>query len=208
MNRLVRRACGLGILAASFVLAGLVIHYQPAIERAIRSIGPFAYPIAVAVFTLVAAAPFSMTDALAIMNGSIFGPFWGSVINAVGIVLASMLGYWINLRAQHLLDLPQAMERLPAWVTRFKAGSPAFLIAVRIIPGLGGTVATATAAAYRVPIWVQVWTMSVVAIPICVALAIFGNGVTAFVHRAETRAHTYIMHHRPHFHLHIRHKHS
>ena len=35
-----------------------------------------------------------------------------------------------------------------------------FLIVVRIIPGLGGTIATQTAAALRVPIWRQIYTMS------------------------------------------------
>jgi len=185
---------------ASFLLAALVIRYQPMVEHWIRSIGPLAHPLAIVIFSLVAAAPFSVTDALAIMNGSIFGPFWGSVINAVGILIAAMLGYWINRRAQHFLDLDSALAHLPAWVKRFPVGSPMFLIAVRIVPGLGGTVATATAAAFRVPIWTQVWTMSVIAIPICVLLAIFGHGLTERFHRVELRAHQYYVRHHPHFH--------
>lgn len=196
------------MLAVSFALAALVIRFQPIVEHTIRSIGPFAYPLATAVFTAVASAPFSVTDALAVMNGAIFGPLWGSIVNAVGIVLAAMVGYWINRRASHLLDLERALERLPKWVKRFPVGSPGFLIAVRIIPGLGGTVATATAAAFRVPMWVHVWTMSVVAIPLCVLLAIFGDRVTVVVHRYETRihryetrAHEYILRHRPHLYV-------
>ena len=55
-----------------------------------------------------------------------------------------MLGYWVNQRASHMLDLHEYLERLPPWVKRFPVGSPAFLIAVRVIPGFGGTVATAT----------------------------------------------------------------
>jgi len=158
-----------------------------------------ALPIATVVFAIVASAPFSVTDALAIMNGAVFGPFWGSVVNAVGIVFAAAIGYWVNRRASHLLDLEAALARLPAWVKRFRIGSPMFLIAVRVIPGFGGTVATASAAAFRVPIWIHVLTMSVVAIPICTILAIFGDRATAAIHRYETRAHQYIMHHRPHW---------
>lgn len=201
------------MLVASFLLAALVIRYQPHVEHFIRSIGPFAYPIAIAVFVAVAAAPFSVTDALAIMNGVIFGPLWGSILNAVGIVLAAILGYWINRRASHLLDLDSALARLPPWVKRFPVGSPAFLISVRVIPGFGGTVATASAAAFRVPLWVHVWTMSVIAIPICVVLAIFGDRVTTWIHHTEhqyrTRAYTYCLHHRcPHFHFRRTHKKS
>ncbi len=200
MSRIGRRLAGFGLLAASFALAAFVIRYQPHIEHLIRSIGPaVALPLATVIFALVAAAPFSVTDALAIMNGAVFGPFWGTIINAVGIVIAAAIGYWINKRASHLLDLEAALARLPGWVKRFRIGSPMFLIAVRIIPGFGGTVATASAAAFRVPIWVHIFTMSVVAIPVCTILAIFGDRATAAIHGYEARAHMYIIHHRPHW---------
>lgn len=205
MGPLGRRLAGIGLLAASFALAAMVIRYQPQIEHFIRSIGPgVALPLATAIFAVVASAPFSVTDALAIMNGAIFGPFWGSIINAVGIVIAAAIGYWINRRASHLLDLDAALARLPGWVKRFKIGSPMFLIAVRVIPGFGGTVATASAAALRVPIWIHIVTMSLVAIPICTILAIFGDKATEAIHGYEARAHMYILHHRPKW-LHRRH---
>lgn len=188
------------LLAASFLLAFFVIRYQPRVEYEIRTIGFMALPLAVGVFAVVASAPFSVTDALAIMNGAIFGPLEGSIVNAVGLVFAAMLGYWINTRASHLLDVHAYLERLPAWVKRFPVGSPAFLLAVRVIPGFGGTVATATAAAFKVPIWVHVWTMCAIAIPICTLLAIFGDRVTVFIHRTEWRATHYCQTHRcPHF---------
>ncbi len=205
MNRVVRRLAALGLLAASFLLAFLVIRYQPRVEHEIRTIGFMAFPLAVAVFAVVAAAPFSVTDALAIMNGAVFGPVEGSFVNAVGLVFAAMLGYWINMRASHLLDLQDYLARLPSWVKRFPAGSPAFLLAVRVIPGFGGTVATASAAAFRVPLWVHVWTMCAIAVPICTLLAIFGDSVTVFIHRTEYRAEHYCETHRcPHFRFHHR----
>jgi uncharacterized membrane protein YdjX (TVP38/TMEM64 family) len=157
--------------------------------------------LATVLFALVASAPFSVTDALAIMNGVVFGRFWGSVIDVVGIIFAGMIGYWVNRHATHLLDLHKALERLPGWVKKFRVGSPMFLIVVRVIPGFGGTVATATAAAMRVPLWIHVLTMSAVAIPLCVLLTIFGDQVTTIVHGAEARAHMYILHHRPHWHF-------
>ncbi|HEY5425328.1 MAG TPA: VTT domain-containing protein [Candidatus Tumulicola sp.] len=189
---------------ASFALAYLVIRYQPRVEHEIRTLGLAAYPLAIGIFAIVASAPFSVTDALAIMNGAIFGPIKGSLVNAVGLVLAAMLGYWINQRASKLLDVHAYLERLPAWVKRFPVGSPAFLIAVRVIPGFGGTVATASAAAFKVPMWVHVWTMCAIAIPICTVLAIFGDRVTIFAHgmthRYEDRYHHYCQTHAcPHF---------
>jgi uncharacterized membrane protein YdjX (TVP38/TMEM64 family) len=196
------------LLLVSFALAYFVIRYQPRVEHEIRSIGPLAYPLAIAVFALVASAPFSVTDALAIMNGAIFGPLHGSIVDTVGLVLAAMIGYWVNQRASALLDLHEYLQRLPPWVKRFPVGSPAFLVAVRIIPGFGGTVATATAATFKVPLWVHVWTMCVIAVPVCTILTIFGDRVTVFMHgvttRYEYRFHHYCQTHRcPHFHFRV-----
>ncbi len=202
LNRIVRRLAALALLAASFLLAGFVIAKQPHIEHLLRTLGPVAMLLAIAVFAIVASAPFSVTDALAIMNGAIFGPVKGSLINAIGLVLAALLGYAINMHASRMLDLERYLERLPAWVKRFPVGSPIFLLAVRVIPGFGGTIATATAATFRVPVWVHVWTMCAIAVPICTLLAIFGDRVTVFVHQTEHRAHMYYEQHRPHFRFH------
>ncbi|MGC1986453.1 MAG: hypothetical protein WA668_13790, partial [Candidatus Cybelea sp.] len=78
MTRLLRRCAAVALLAASFALAFFVIRYQPHVEHMIRVIGPFAYPLAIVIFAVVASAPFSVTDALAIMNGAIFGPVKGT----------------------------------------------------------------------------------------------------------------------------------
>jgi len=187
VNTVGRRLGALAILVVSFSLAAIVIRHQPDVEQYIRSIGALAYPIAIGIFTLVASAPFSITDALAIMNGSLFGPLWGSIVNAVGLVFAALLGYYLNRRASHLLDLESTLERLPPWIRRFRVGSPAFLLSVRLIPGLGGTLATSVAATFRVPVYVHVWTMCAIAIPVCTLLSIFGDRVTAVVHKYEHR---------------------
>lgn len=206
MSTALKRLIAISIMVVSFGLAYLVIRFQPQVDHYIRHIGVAAYPMAIAIFIAVASAPFSMTDALAVMNGSIFGPLWGSVVNAIGLVFASMVGYWINQRASHLLDLEQALEKLPAWVKRFPVGSPGFLLAVRMIPGFGGTIATATAATFKVPLWVHMWTFCAIAIPICTILAIFGDRATVFLHSYEDKARIYVEHHRPHFHNPFRHE--
>lgn len=209
LNHLFRKIAALAMLAASFALAYLVIRHQPHVSHMIRTIGPFAYPLAVAIFVVVAAAPFSVTDALAIMNGAIFGPVRGTLVDIFGLIGGALLGYWINTHATQAWRLEDYLARLPAWVKRFPVGSPGFLLSVRIIPGFGGTVATATAAAFRVPIWVHVWTMCAIAIPICALLTIFGDRVTIAVHGYEARARHYASHycethHCPHFHFHHR----
>lgn len=185
------------VFLSSFALAAFVIRQKTAVEQFLTTIGPWvAYPLAVLLFTIVASAPFSVTDALAIMNGVIFGPLWGSVVNAVGLVFAAMVGYAIARRTSHLLELDKNIAKLPPWVRRFRVGSPAFLLTLRVIPGLGGTLATQIAAAFRVPMFVHVWTMCAIAIPICTLLAIFGDRVSVAVHE-------YYEAHRIHMHVHV-----
>ena len=170
--------------------------------------GWFAVPLAVLVFAIVASAPFSVTDALAIMNGVLFGPLWGSLINAAGLVFAAVIGYVVALRTSEAFDVRRNVERLPSWARRFQIGSPMFLIVVRIIPGLGGTIATQTAAALRVPIVRQIYTMCIVAVPICTVLAVFGDAASDYIDArvlAPTRAfaerhHIRFPRRRPHVH--------
>jgi len=176
-----QRLEALVIFGASFALAAFVVARKPEVERLLTALGPAAYPLAILIFAIVASAPFSVTDALAIMNGVIFGPWIGSAVNAAGIVVAAVIGYVVALRTSKLLDIEASVNRLPGWARHFKIGSPMFLIVVRIIPGLGGTIATQTAAALRVPIWRQIYTMSAIAIPICTALAVGGDALSNYI---------------------------
>jgi uncharacterized membrane protein YdjX (TVP38/TMEM64 family) len=206
--QLLRRLEAVGILLASFALAAIVVSHRPWVEHLLADLGPFAMPLAVLVFAIVASAPFSVTDALAIMNGVLFGPVWGSVVNAVGLVLAAVIGYVIALRTSDAFDVKKNVERLPTWARHFQIGSPMFLIVVRIIPGLGGTIATQTAAALRVPIFRQIYTMCAIAIPICTVLAVFGTVASDYLeaHVFEPaqsyaeRHHIHIPRRRPHPH--------
>jgi uncharacterized membrane protein YdjX (TVP38/TMEM64 family) len=200
VNGVLRRVEAVVVILGSFVLAALVIRHKHALEGVLATIGPLAYPLAIGIFTIVASAPFSVTDALAIMNGVLFGPLWGSLVNGVGIICAAIVGYLIARRTSRLLDLESSVARLPGWVRRFRIGSPSFLLTVRIIPGLGGTLATQVAAAFKVPMFVHVWTMSAIAIPICTLLAIFGD-------RVSVAAHAYYEAHRPHMHMRMPHMH-
>ena len=181
LGRVLRRLEAVAILLASFGLAAFVVARRPWVEHLLAQIGPFAMPLAVVVFAIVASAPFSVTDALAIMNGVLFGPVWGSVVNAVGLVLAAVIGYVVALRTSAAFDVKKNVERLPPWARRFRIGSPMFLIVVRVIPGLGGTIATQTAAALRVGYFRQIYTMCAVAIPICTVLAVFGHAASDYL---------------------------
>jgi len=203
---LLRRLEAGAILLASFALAAFVVARKGQVEHLLASLGPFAMPLAIVILAIVASAPFSVTDALAVKNGVLFGPWWGSLVNALGIVLAAVIGYLVALRTSELLDIEAQVQKLPGWVRRFKIGSPMFLICVRIIPGLGGTIATQTAAALRVPIFRQIYTMCAIAVPICTALAIGGDFLSMYIEtHVVVPAQAYVERH--HLHMRFPHRH-
>jgi uncharacterized membrane protein YdjX (TVP38/TMEM64 family) len=195
-------------MAGSFALAAFVVYHRGDVQDLLWDLGWIAYPCALVLMTLVASAPFSVTDALAIMNGVIFGPLAGSLINAGGLIIAAVVSYMIALRTNKLLDVEQRLERLPLWIKRWPIASPMFLVLVRLLPGVGGTLATQTAAAYRVSLWTQIWTKCVVAVPIATVLAVFGDSAADYVHRITQPVRTYVIQHNQSVHLpkiHIRH---
>ncbi len=188
------------------------MYHRAAVQDYLWQLGSLAIPVAVLVMVVVASAPFSVTDALAIMNGVVFGPILGSAINAVGLAVAAVVAYLIALRTNKLLDVEQQLDRLPNWIKRWPVASPMFLILVRLLPGIGGTVATQTAAAYRVSLWTQIWTKCIVAVPIATVLAIFGNQAADYVHQITQPVKTYVIQRSKHVHLpkiriHVHHHH-
>jgi uncharacterized membrane protein YdjX (TVP38/TMEM64 family) len=176
-----QRLEAIAIFAASFALAVFVVANKPYVDHMLHVLGPFAIPVAIVIFAVVASAPFSVTDALAVSNGVLFGPWLGTAVNTAGLVLAAILGYLVALRTSKLLNIEEQVAKLPKWIGRFKVGSPIFLIVVRAIPGMGGTIATQTAAALRVPMWRQIYTMCTVTVPVCAVLAFGGNAVSDYV---------------------------
>ena len=178
---LLRRIEAIAIFVASFALAAFVVGNKPYVDHLLETLGPFGIPAAILIFAVVASAPFSVTDALAVSNGVLFGPWVGTAVNTAGLVLAAVLGYLVALRTSKLLNIEEQVGKLPQWIRRYEIGSPMFLIVVRAIPGMGGTIATQTAAALRVPMWRQIYTMCIVTVPVCAALAFGGDAVSNYV---------------------------
>jgi uncharacterized membrane protein YdjX (TVP38/TMEM64 family) len=194
------RLAGIAIFAVSIALAAFVVANKHGVDHMLAAVGPFRIPLAVLIFAIVAAAPFSVTDALAVSNGVLFGPWKGSLVNALGLVLAAVVGYAIARRTSKLLAIEPQLARLPKWIKRMRIGSPQFLIAVRIIPGMGGTIATQAAAALRVPLWRQIYTMCAVTVPVCTLLAFGGHFVATYVDMHIVRpAEDYATRHHMHF---------
>jgi uncharacterized membrane protein YdjX (TVP38/TMEM64 family) len=198
-NTLRKRLAGIALLLASTALAAYVVANKHAVEELLHIAGPWGVPIAVALFGLVASAPLSIIDGLSVANGVAFGPWTGSLVNIAGLIAGAFGGYAIARRTSHLLEIDKQIAKLPAVVLQYRIGSAPFLLLVRIIPGVGGTLATQIAAALRVPLMRHVATMCAVTVPVAVLLAFGGDALaTAFQQHVVAPAERYVERHHPH----------
>ena len=175
------RLIGIALFAMSIALAALVIANRRGVDHVLAASGWFAIPVAIIVFGLLAAAPFTVLDGLGISYGVLFGPVAGALVCADGLALGAILGYILARRTSKLLSIDAEIDHLPAWVRRFQVGSPLFLIVLRVIPGVGNTAATQIAASLRVPLLRQVYTMCIVTVPLFTVYAFAGHGVSTYV---------------------------
>lgn len=193
------RVAGVALFAVSVALAALVVAEKRGIDHLLAVSGWFAIPIAVVIFGLLAAAPFTVLDGIGISFGVIFGPLIGALVNAAGLALGAVLGYFLAQRTSKLLAITGEIDHLPAWVRRYRVGSPLFLILLRVVPGVGNTAATQIAASLRVPLWRQVYTMCIVTVPLFTLYAVAGHGVSTYVQdHILVPAEHYAARHRPH----------
>lgn len=98
------------------------------------------------------------TDPIVILNGAVFGPFYGVLISWMGNNLASVIEYFLGRGLGQITDFEKTKRSLPFGLGRFPADSVWFLLLGRLIPQFGGKIVSLTGGFYRVPIKRYLWT--------------------------------------------------
>jgi len=171
----------LATLSLVLWLGYLVIDRRQTMREWLLTSGALGPLLSVGIYTALASAPFISAGALALLNGAIFGVWEGAAINCVAVVLSGLSTYALARSAGARLHLHEELERLPAWAGRLPVGSPLFLIALRLIPWMGGTIANNVTAFYHGSMWRHMWTRVVVAVPIAIFNAYLGSKLAGLV---------------------------
>lgn len=146
-------------------------------ERLIESWGPLAALASIGLMVLHSFVPFP-AEVLAVANGMLFGPIWGTVISWVG----AMLGAWLAFGLARLLGQPfvQATisERhrtvLDGWSER--RGGIALLVS-RLIPVISFNLINYAAGLTRISWWTFTWATALGILPITIAMVLAGAGI-------------------------------
>ncbi|GAB4180807.1 MAG: hypothetical protein Fur0039_25600 [Rhodocyclaceae bacterium] len=150
------------------------------IERMVaqmRSWGSWAAAASIALMVLHSFLPFP-SEIIALANGMVFGPFWGSVTTWVG----AMLGAISTFALVRVLGRPfvyrmlseNQLRRLSGWsATR---GGAALLIA-RLIPVIAFNLLNYAAALTDISWWTFIWATGLGMLPLTILLNVFGASV-------------------------------
>ncbi len=161
-------------LAAALAIGTYAMTHEPEVHASIVRAGPTGPLLSIALYTLLASIPFLSSGAIALLNGMLFGFWWGAAYSAVAIVLSGFTTYAVAERLAAGFGAEELRAKMPTWLRRIPVGSPAFLIALRTIPWLGGTLANNAAAIYEIPFRRHFWTRLAVALPVAVVSAYVG----------------------------------
>lgn len=164
----------LAALAIAFALAYFAVHHRQMLEVWLIEAGPLGPLISIAIYVGLISSPFVSSDIMALLNGAIFGFWEGALLNCIAVMLGGVSTYAIARHVGEYLDIHKDLERLPPWVKRLPVGSPLFLLSLRVVPWVGGTVANNVAGFYKISIFRHLWTTAVIALPVAIITAYLG----------------------------------
>jgi uncharacterized membrane protein YdjX (TVP38/TMEM64 family) len=123
----------------------------------ISEAGIWAPIISIVIMGILSATPIP-TDPIVVLNGAIFGPFWGFLISWLGNNLAAFVEYAIGLGIRQATDFDHQRRYLPLGLHKFSPNSYTFLLLGRFIPQFGGKLVSFAAGIYQVNFFKYLWT--------------------------------------------------
>jgi uncharacterized membrane protein YdjX (TVP38/TMEM64 family) len=146
----------LGILVLYFVAKNM-----KDAELIISKAGIAGPAVAILLYALFAPTPVS-TDALTIVCGAMYGPFYGSAIAWMGNNVAALVEYFIGARISQNMDFEKEKKKLPFGLSKLPINSIPVLTLGRMLPFYGSKVISLMAGMYGVPYKRYIWTSALV----------------------------------------------
>lgn len=145
----------------------------------IRSWGPWAALGSIVLMIAHSFLPFP-SEIIALANGMVFGPLWGSVITWVGAMLGALSTFGlVRLLGRpfvHRMLSESQLRRLSEWSSA--QGGMALLIG-RLIPAIAFNLLNYGAALTEISWWTFFWATGIGILPLTILLNVFGAGILA-----------------------------
>ena len=143
----------------------------------VRSLGSWGVAGSIALMVAHSFLPFP-AEIIAIANGMVYGPVWGSVITWVGAMAGAISAFaLVRLFGRPLLVrlLPaHQLQQLGDWSR--ESGGLALLVA-RLIPAIAFNLVNYAAALAEVSWWTFIWSTGLGILPLTILLAVLGDSI-------------------------------
>lgn len=147
------------------------------IEQFIRSFGRWGVVASIAVMVMHSFVPFP-AELVAIANGMVYGPVWGTAITWTGAMLGAFLAFglarMLGRPVVHRLLSEKNNQLVDEWV-RVHAGGA--LLFSRFIPVIAFNLINYAAGLTRVSWWTFAWTTGVGILPLTTLMVVMGHHI-------------------------------
>lgn len=172
-------AIGLVVVAASAALSlGLDLGLTARdIEATISAWGPWGVTLSIGLMVAHSFVPFP-AEFLAIANGMLYGPVWGTAITWTGAMLGAFLAFalarWLGRSFVQVVVAQRHWEALDEWTAH--QGGYVVLIS-RFIPVIAFNLINYAAGLTRISWWTFTWTTGVGIMPLTVLMVVMGDNI-------------------------------
>lgn len=163
-------------LGLPLILVVLIGRDFQSLENLVRSAGAWGVFLSISLIVLFGFTPLP-AEPLAVMNGILFGPMQGALLNLVGNMIASLVEYYVGTRMTRATNFESPLNKLPLRLQKFSPDSLWFLIGFRFIPQVGSKIVSFGAGIFQVPIYKYVWTTFLANLVGSILLALAGFGI-------------------------------
>ncbi len=146
----------------------------------IRDSGPWGVVASISVMVAHSFVPFP-AELVAIANGMVYGPFWGTVVTWTG----AMLGGTLAFALARILGRPfvrrvlsdKSNRRMDEWARTHAGGA---LLFSRFIPVIAFNLINYAAGLMKVSWWTFIWTTGLGILPLTALMVVMGDNIDAF----------------------------
>lgn len=177
-----RIAAAVLVLAAAVALAWALWRYGIAstvesTETLIRSWGSWGVAASIGLMVAHSFLPFP-AEIIALANGMVYGPLWGTVITWVGAMLGASFAFGLvrSLGRPFVMRVLSERRQAELAVWSRSRGGLALLIA-RLIPVIAFNLINYAAALTHISWWTFLWATGLGILPLTIVLAVLGDNV-------------------------------
>ncbi len=173
---------GFAVLVAAVVAIGLSVDWardlsSGEIERLIRSLGFWGVLGSVGLMIMHSFVPFP-AELIAVANGMVYGPLWGTVITWTGAMLGALLAFGLTRAlgrpfVEHMVKR-RDWQSLDDWAAA--QGGRVVLLA-RLVPMIAFNLINYAAGLSRISWWTFTWTTAVGILPLTVLMVVMGHQI-------------------------------